>query len=389
MSDTSAKVTRKIVFRAPGFFMVLVLLFCMNGCLEPRFEEIDLFTSGTDGYDTYRIPAFITTRTGALLAFCEGRKDSQQDSGDIDLIFKRSGDGGKTWSKQGVIWDDGENVCGNPCPVVDQETGTIWLFMTWNNGSDNEVTIDLGLSKDSRRVFVSSSVDDGLTWSKPVDITTSVKSPLWRWYATGPGKGIQLMSGKYKGRLVIPSNHSTAFLSFGSHAIYSDDHGKTWQYSKTISGGADESQVVELADGTLMMNMRIQWFGKGYRGVSYSEDGGGTWSKFIYDEALPDPVCQASIIRYSLAKDSGLNSLLFSNPATGGRNGMTVRLSYDDGQTWPVSKLIYSGPSAYSCLTVLPDKSVGLLYEKGEYGTISFASFNLAWLTGLKGTGWK
>ena len=387
MSYTNTKVKGNSVLRSTSFFIFLALMICLTGCRKPLFEEIDLFTSGTEGYDTYRIPAFITTKTGTLLAFCEGRKDSQQDSGDIDLLLKRSGDGGKTWSKQTLIWDDGENVCGNPCPVVDQETGTIWLFMTWNKGSDNEVTIDLGLSQDSRRVFISSSKDDGLTWSKPVDITTSIKSRWWRWYATGPGKGIQLMRGTFKGRLVIPSNHSTAFLSFGSHVIYSDDHGKTWQYSETITGGADESQVVELADGALMMNMRIQWFGKGYRGVSYSETGGETWSKFVYDEALPDPVCQASIIRYSLAEDGGRNRLLFSNPATGGRNGMTVRLSYDEGRTWPVAKLIYSGPSAYSCLTVLPDKLAGLLYEKGEYGTISFARFNLAWLTDLRDTG--
>jgi sialidase-1 len=389
MSDTCTKVKRKPASRALVYFMFSVLLLLSAGCIEPRFEESDLFTSGTDGYDTYRIPAFITTRTGALLAFCEGRKDSQQDSGNIDLLIKRSTDGGRTWSKQRVIWDDGENSCGNPCPVVDQETGTIWLLMGWNIGSDNETTINLGISKDTRRVFISSSEDDGLTWTKPLEITPSVKSPLWRSYATGPGIGIQLKNAKYKDRLVIPCDHSTAFLTLGAHAIYSDDHGKTWLLSKTIIGGANECQVVELADDTLMMNIRIQSFGKGYRGVSYSEDGGGTWSKFIYDEALPDPVCQASIIRYSLARDIGRNRLLFSNPAAGGRNGMTVRLSYDEGKTWPVSKLIYSGPSAYSCLTVLPDKSIGLLYEKGEYGTISFASFNLAWLTDKKDIGWK
>jgi sialidase-1 len=370
--------------------LVIVLLFSfLYGCQLPRFEEDDLFTAGTDGYDSYRIPSLVTTRAGTLLAFCEGRKDSQQDSGNIDLLLKRSTDGGKTWSRQTLIWDDGENVCGNPCPVVDQETGTIWLLMTWNKGSDNEVSIDLGLSQDTRRVFICSSEDDGLTWSKPEDITSSAKSRLWRWYATGPGKGIQLTMGMNKGRLVIPCNHSTVLLGFGAHIIYSDDHGKTWQYSATINGGADESQIVELADGTLMMNMRIQWFGKGYRGVSYSEDEGATWSKFIYDEALPDPVCQASILRYSLADNGGRNRILFSNPATGGRNGMTVRLSYDEGRTWPISKLVYSGPSAYSCLGVLPDLSVGLLYEKGEYDAISFARFNLAWLTGMKDSGGK
>jgi len=387
MTTMKATFRGRFVIQACSLFLFFILVFSTSACRKPVFEESDLFRSGSEGYDTYRIPSFITTKTGALLAFCEGRKNSEQDSGDIDLLFKRSTDGGKTWSTQSAIWDDGENVCGNPCPVVDLETGTIWLFMTWNKGSDNEVTIDLGLSHDTRRVFICSSDDDGINWSKPIDITSSVKPRLWRWYATGPGKGIQLLNGSNKGRLVIPCNHSTAFLAFGAHVIFSDDHGKTWQYSETISGGADESQVVELADGSLMMNMRIQWFGKGYRGISRSENSGETWTKFAYDTALPDPVCQASIIRYSLAGEKGRNRLLFSNPATGGRNGMTVRLSYDEGGTWPVSKLVYSGPSAYSCLNALPDKSIGLLYEKGDYGTISFARFNLVWLTDSKDYG--
>jgi sialidase-1 len=387
MTSMKSSGSGKFPVQSCCLILMCVIVFISTGCRKPVFEETDLFISGTNGYDTYRIPSLITTKTGALLAFCEGRKNGQEDSGDIDLLFKRSTDGGKTWSAQKVIWDDGKNVCGNPCPVVDLETGTIWLLMTWNNGSDNEMTIDLGLSRDTRRVFICSSKDDGLTFSKPVDITSSVKPGLWRWYATGPGRGIQLQTGVNRGRLVVPCNHSTAFLTFGAHVIFSDDHGKTWHYSETIGGGANESQVIELADGDLMMNMRIQWLGKGYRGISRSEDGGETWTKFVYDMNLPDPVCQASIIRYSLAGKTGRDRLLFSNPATGGRNGMTVRLSYDEGDTWAISKLIYSGPSAYSCLTVMPDKSIGLLYEKGDYGTISLARFNLAWLTDSKDYG--
>src|SRR5262249_44083222 len=150
------------------------------------------FISGTDGYHTYRIPAIVVTTNETILAFCEGRKNSPNDSGKIDLLLKRSTDGGKSWSAQQIIRSDGENVCGNPAPVVDETTGAIWLLMTWSLGTDGEREIGNGTSKDTRRVFVTHSDDHGVTWAKPREITTSVKKPDWRWYATGPANGIQL-----------------------------------------------------------------------------------------------------------------------------------------------------------------------------------------------------
>ncbi|MBM4029555.1 MAG: exo-alpha-sialidase, partial [Planctomycetes bacterium] len=163
--------------------------------------QMDVYVSGTAGYHTYRIPSLIVTKKGTILAFCEGRKNSRSDTGDIDLLMKRSADGGKTWSDAMLVWNDKGNTCGNPCPVVDQGTGVIWLLMTWNRGDDNEAAIKAGTGKDTRRVFVSSSADDGATWTRPVDITASVKHKDWRWYATGPGVGIQLQRGPHKGRL--------------------------------------------------------------------------------------------------------------------------------------------------------------------------------------------
>jgi len=223
-------------------------------------QQTDVFVSGTDGYHTYRIPSLIITKKGTLLAFCEGRKKSRSDSGDIDLLLKRSEDAGKTWSKQYVVWDDNANTCGNPCPVVDQQTGTIFLLMTWNRGDDREEAIKKGTSKDTRRVRVSQSDDDGATWSKPLEITDTAKRPEWRWYATGPGVGIQLQKGPWKGRLVIPCDHSIVSPDdpdgYNSHVIISDDHGKTWTIAGIISPKVNECQVVELADGTLMINMR-------------------------------------------------------------------------------------------------------------------------------------
>ena len=153
---------------------------------QPR--QTDVFVSGTDGYHTYRIPSIIVTKKGTLLAFCEGRKKGRSDSGNIDLLLKRSEDGGKTWSRQQVVWDENTNTCGNPCPVVDRQTGTIYLLMTWNRGDDRESAIKKNTSRDTRRVRVSRSDDDGATWSKPAEITDTAKRPEWRWYATGPGE---------------------------------------------------------------------------------------------------------------------------------------------------------------------------------------------------------
>jgi len=357
-------------------------------------QQTDVFVSGTDGYHTYRIPSLIITKKGTLLAFCEGRKKSRSDSGDIDLLLKRSEDAGKTWSKQYVVWDDNANTCGNPCPVVDQQTGTIFLLMTWNRGDDREEAIKKGTSKDTRRVRVSQSDDDGATWSKPLEITDTAKRPEWRWYATGPGVGIQLQKGPWKGRLVIPCDHSIVSPDdpdgYNSHVIISDDHGKTWTIAGIISPKVNECQVVELADGTLMINMRNYDRSKTTRAVATSTNGGITFSRVTHDTALVEPICQASFLRYTLYPHHDRNRLLFSNPAhpeRGNRRDMTVRMSYDEGRTWPVSKVLHDGPSAYSCLTVLPDNDIACLYEAGvkhPYEKIVFARFNLDWLTGGK-----
>jgi len=363
-----------------------------GGDQSPPEGRVDVFVSGTQGHHTYRVPALIVTKKGTLLALCEGRKRSGVDNGDINMVLRRSEDGGKTWGPMQIVWDDGDNTCGNACPVVDQQTGTIWLLLTWNRGDDHESQIIAGRSEDARRPYVCCSTDDGKTWSKPMDISETCRDPDWGWYATGPGVAIKLTRGKYKGRLVCPANHSSRKYKdhhYGAHVIYSDDGGKTWQRSGVIRPGCNESQVVELADGTLMMNMR-SYAPLGHRAIATSTDGGQRWSKIWHHLDLPEPTCQASFLRYTTVDDGGKNRLLFSNPPTQRysqasrldyRDHLTVRLSYDEGKTWPVSRLICEGHSAYSCLTILPDKSIGLLYDRDHHKEVTFANFTLDWLT--------
>ena len=337
-------------------------------------ESLDVFTSGEEGYHTFRIPALVVTRRGATLAICEGRKTSRSDHGDVDLVAKRSLDGGRSWGPLKLLYEEGGDrriTIGNPCPVVDQDTGVVWLSFT----------------RDNDDVFMTSSDDEGKTWSKPRLITKQVKAINWNWYATGPGNGIQLIRGPHQGRLVIPCDHRVNGIadrreSSRSHVIFSDDHGKTWKRGEGTESKLNECAVVELANFSLMLNSRN--FREPKRAVSLSRDGGITWSAPSADSTLIEPNCQASFVRYTWAESEGggKSRLLFSNPATtGSRHHLTVRLSYDEAKTWPVSKLLYEGSAAYSSLANLQDGHIGILYERDDYQKITFARFSLAWLT--------
>lgn len=335
--------------------------------------RVPVFVAGQDGYHTYRIPSVIVTAKGTVLAFAEGRKSGRGDAGNIDLVLKRSTDGGRTWGPLEVMWDDGENTCGNPCPVIDAKTGTIHLLLTHNLGKDNEAKIVAGTSEKPRTVWVSTSSDDGQTWTKPREITSSVTRPGWTWYATGPGIGIQLKSG----RLLIPcDSKSDLGKTRESHVIYSDDSGATWNLGGVVGPNCNECQAVELADGRVLLNMRT-YRASNRRLVAISNDGGKTFSEPKEDSVLIEPVCQASILRLPGA------GILFSNPASTKREKLTLRLSVDEGQSWAYSRELDPGPAAYSCLTVLPRGEIGCLYERGTkspYEEITFAIVPRDWV---------
>jgi sialidase-1 len=341
-------------------------------------ELIDVFVAGDGGYHTYRIPSAILAPNGTLLAFAEGRRGGAGDAGDIDLVLRRSHDGGRSWAPLQIIGDNGPNTFGNPCAVVDARTNTVWLLTTQNRGTDREKDIIAGTSDGSRTVWVMRSQDDGVSWSTPVEITSSVKARDWTWYATGPGVGIQTRDG----RLVVPANHAEAQTGIHrSHLFFSDDGGKSWTLGATSDAGTNESQVVELADGRLLLNMRNHPpKPDNFRMIARSDDGGRTLSAAVPDRALIEPPAQASLIRFSTAKARDQNRLLFANPASAARERMTVRVSDDEGLTWPVSRVVHDGPAAYSSLVVLPDGTIGVLFERGDrspYERITLARFTL------------
>lgn len=356
------------------------------------FEQTELFVSGQDNYNTYRIPSLICTGTGTVLAFTEGRKEFGQDGGPTDIVMKRSlGNSGK-WTpafatpqgggrnlKTTMMWQPlqvvyrsvNKEAWMNPVPVIDQSDGTIYLFA-------NDYPQPY---KDANApIWVTKSTDEGATWSAPIEVTSTTGL-----HEIGPGVGIQLQSG----RLVVQVYDGT---------IYSDDHGNSWKRGGTAPGEWNETQVVQLVDGSLLFSRRND----PNRVFMFSKDDGQTWTQPAPQSEIPDPDCQGSMIRYT-RQDQGFtkNRLLFSNPVSGaiaagfvtsdprGRFNVTVRMSYDEGKTWPVAKRILTGPGAYSSLTVFPDGSIGILFETGTaFGTFDdycakevFARFTVDWLT--------
>ena len=353
--------------------LISVLLFLITSIsdiiAEPLLQKKDVFISGLDNHNIYRIPSLLVSQKGTLLAFSEGR--AGDDGSLTDLVVKRSFDNGLTWSPMQTVLKGHNEAWMNPCPVIDHSNGTMFLlcYHVFKSGENKHIGNPFNKSNS---VMIVKSVDDGATWSEPVDITASVGL-----VCPGPGVGIQMKSG----RIVIPCYTNESY----SQVIFSDDQGQSWRAGTTVKMPTNECQVVELVDGALMLNMR-PYKTKKCRYVAISRDGGLTWEKEYFDDTLIDSENQASIFRYT-RKDEGFkkNCILFSNAAHATwRKLLTVRVSYDEGVTWPILEIITPGWAGYSCLTVLKDGTIGLLYETGESSykeRITFTRFNFEWLT--------
>jgi sialidase-1 len=366
---------------------ILLWVVLVDLALAPALAQTIIYRSGTEGYASFRIPAIIRAPNGDLLAFCEGRVRHAGDFGNIDLVLKHSSDQGKSWSALRRIVDADSLQAGNPAPVVDRSDprypgGRIFLF--YNTGNNHEGEIRKG--QGSRAVWYICSTDSGKTWSDPVNITSQVHQPGppldWRSYANTPGHALQLERGQYRRRIYVAANHSSGnprgrFEDYQSHGFYTDDHGDHFKLSESVTlSGSNESTAAELSGGGLMLNSRNQKGDVRARIVSISRNGGNHWDTTYFDQNLPDPVCQGSIL--NIGWKNGKAILAFCNAASATtRDSLTLRISRNEGKTWSRSIQVDASKGtgdhqAYSDLVRLSRKQVGVLYERRNYSEIAF-----------------
>lgn len=331
---------------------------------------------GQERVHTYRIPGLVTTNEGTLIAAYDIRYDNASDlQGDIDVGINRSTDGGQTWEEMQVIMDMGEwgglpeeqNGIGDPSILVDDETGTIWVAALWTHGMPGErawTASGPGLEPEETGQFMLvKSEDDGQTWSDPINITKQIKDPDWQLLLQGPGKGITMDDGT----LVFPAQFKDEEGMPYATIIYSQDQGESWSIGSGAKSNTTEAQVVQLSDGSLMLNMRDNRGGA--RSVYTTDDLGVSWQKHPTSRsALIEPVSMASLIAFPCPEnESGRRCLLFSNPnSTESRRKMTIKMSTDDGMSWPEQQQLLLNENqgyGYSCLTPVDKRTVGILYE--------------------------
>jgi sialidase-1 len=339
-----------------------------------KFEQVDIFQQGDAGVHTYRIPALLQTRKGRLLAVVDARHESDRDlPAPISLVMRTSSNRGRTWSNAVTIRKVANGGVGDASLLLDKRTGRVWCFHNYGPPGIGFFTAKAGARSGpaTLQFHAMFSDDDGATWSEPRDLTPQVKDPAWQAMLAVSGTDIQTSGYRYLVPTVVRDERGVT----SARNAYSDDGGETWKIGPAIGPGSDESHCVELADGTILQNMR-----SGHtRAVARSADGGITFGPVTHDAALVDPVCNASITCY---RRGGRDLLIFTNAASTKRENLTVKLSSDEGKTWTAGRTIHAGPAAYSTAIVLDDGSIGVLYERGETSSIekiTFARFDLRW----------
>jgi sialidase-1 len=382
-------------------------------------EKIDLFEAGRDGYALYRIPGIVVTKPGTVLAYCEARRNAAGDWGPIDVLLRRSTDGGRTWEPRTTLVKvegdlpvnpvaaaqkldkPGDNTVNNPVAIVDPQSGAVHLLYCL----------------EYMRCFHLRSDDDGRTWTAAVEITPTFDRfrPEYDWkvLATGPGHGLRLSRGPHAGRFVVPVWLS---LGTGGHAhrpsvtatIFSDDRGRTWQRGEIAIKDVrpvvnpNETVAVETSEGGVLLNARSE--SPAHRRLTTaSRDGATGWSAARFDDALLEPICMAGLVRVRHAEGDRPGLIAFSNPHNlerrGGpanpgqsrdRRNVSVKLSEDDGQTWPAGRVLEEGFSGYSDLAALSDGTILCFYERGSTdganmyrtGRLTVARFDETWVRG-------
>ncbi|MFO7957545.1 MAG: sialidase family protein [Candidatus Brocadiia bacterium] len=355
--------------------------------------KTDLFQAGDHGYHIYRVPGISVSPGGVVLAYVEARLETASDWADIDILMRRSLDGGQSWEPAVKVVDHadfGPGPANNFVTIPDRDTGEVHALHC----------------HDYARVFYRASEDHGETFSDPLEITdvlAEFRSEYdWGVCAVGPGHGIQLDNGRLLAPIWLSESHTHAHRPNRAAVIYSDDHGATWQRGDMVPDTipcCNETEAVQLADGRVLLNMRNMGEGR-RRAVTVSNDDVHDWAEPWHDDELPEPRCFGSIHRLTKEGEDDRNRILFSNPDVwdtlednpidwGDRRDVTVRLSYDECETWPVKRRLQEGPSGYSDLAVLPDSTVLCIYERGrvEGGHtasnrfMTVAHFDLEWLT--------
>ena len=350
-------------------------------------KRTTLFYSGLNGYFSYRIPTVIKSKR-AVLVFAEGRKNSTSDFGNIDLVYRRSTNNGKSWENIQILYDKDDLAVQNPVPLYVREENKVVLLFNITSQSEHDILNNDYEPDQQRKAYMTSSVDDGLTWSTPKEITGTVKLPHWRWHAIGPVHGIQLKKGSHKGRLLAPVAIS---IEKGNSAycmalIYSDDHGEHWNIGAvdttlTDAVQSNETTIVELNNGHIYVNTRDHLGGSHEmnRGETFSTDGGLSFTSPIIESAkFPSPIVQASLLRWDSALKGKKDMLLFSTPSSiDKRENLVLMASYDEAKTWDTFIKVHHGFSAYSDMVKLNNRTLGVIYETDNYKKIQFKKIRI------------